>query len=249
MSPVNMTVMWLTFRQLFTKQRLIALVCFSAAPFVIAAIFAVTRTRTPQADLDFLRELYSGVIAFVLLPLTAVVLGTAAFGGEIDDGTIVYLLVKALPRWQVVLSKYVVATVATYALMFIACVLPWLVLGSGPDALALFEAFAAAVGIGAALYCALFVMLGLTSKRSLVAGLLYIVVIEIALSPNVVGLKSLSIREFVMTVAGKLAATVPGMHAGAVSVATVETMGAIIFVGSLVFGIRWLARYEMAERL
>jgi hypothetical protein len=82
-----------------------------------------------------------------------------------------------------------------------------------------------------------------------VLGLLYVVVIEIALSPNVQGLKSFSVREFVMTIVGKIAAGAPGVKAGAVTTNTVWTMGAIFLVAGLGLGIRWLQRYEMAERL
>lgn len=249
MSPINMTVAWLTVRQLFARKRLIASALFAMAPLVIALFFRATAHAGDATGLQFLRELYSGIVAFVLLPLAAVVFGTAAFGGEIEDGTIVYLLVKALPRWQVILSKYVVAVFATIVMMFVAVLLPWLALGAPSDSWPLLEAFAAAIALGAVLYNALFVTLGLTSKRALVLGLLYVVVIEITLSPNIAGLKSFSVREFVMTVVGKLATTVPGVHAGAVSTSTVWTMGAIILVGGLGAGMRWLSRYEMAERL
>jgi ABC-2 type transport system permease protein len=249
MSPINMTIVWLTVRQLFARRRLIASALFAAAPLVITLFFRATVHTGDATGLQFLRELYAGIVAFVLLPLAAVVFGTASFGGEIDDGTIVYLLVKALPRWQVVLSKYVVAVIATIVMMFIAILLPWLALGAPPDSLPLLEAFTAGIAVGAVLYNALFVTLGLTSKRALVLGLLYVVVVEITLSPNVVGLKSFSVREFVMTVVGNLAATVPGVHPGAVPTNTVWTMGAIILVGGLGAGIRWLSRYEMAERL
>ena len=249
MSPVNLTVMWLTFRQLFARRRFIATTLFALAPMVIVLFFRANGVHNDQSVLQFLRDLYSGVIAFVLLPLAAVVFGTAAFGGEIDDGTIVYLLVKSLPRWQLVLSKYLVAVLSTIAMMAVAVGLPWIVLGITPDSTTLVEAFGAGIALGAALYCAIFVTLGMTSKRALVLGLLYIVVLEITLSPNVPGLKSLSVREYMMTVVGKIASNVPGVHAGAVSIDTVWTMGAIILLGGLAIGIRWLSRYEMAERL
>jgi ABC-2 type transport system permease protein len=247
--PINTTVAWLTLRQLFTRNRLIASAFFAVSPLVVTLFFRATAHPHDATGLQFLRELYSGIVAFVLLPLSAVVLGTAAFGGEIDDGTIVYLLVKDLPRWQVVLSKYVVAVISTFAMMFVAILLPWLALGAPSDSAPLFQAFAAAIALGAGLYCAIFVTMGMMSKRSLVLGLLYVVVIEIALSPNVQGLKSFSVREFVMTVVGNLAAAVPGVKAGAVTTSTVWTMGAIFLVASLALGIRWLQRYEMAERL
>lgn len=244
-----MTVAWLTMRQLFTRKRLVASALFAAAPLLITIFFRATAHTGDATGVQFLRELYGGIVAFVLLPLAAVVFGTAAFGGEIDDGTIVYLLVKALPRWQLILSKYAVAVLATIVMMFVAVLLPWLALGAPSDSLPLLEAFMAAIALGAVLYNAMFVTLGLTSKRALVLGLLYVVVIEITLSPNIAGLKSFSVREFVMTVVGQLAAAVPHVVPGAVSTRTVWTMGAIILFGSLGAGIRWLSRYEMAERL
>jgi ABC-2 type transport system permease protein len=247
--PINLTVAGLTFRQLFTRKRLVASGLFALSPLIITLVFRATAHLHDPTGLQFLRELYSGVIAFVLLPLSAVVLGTAAFGGEIDDGTIVYLLVKDLPRWQLVLSKYVVAVISTFAMMFVAILLPWLALGAPADSAPLLQAFTAGIALGAVLYCAIFVTLGMMSKRSLVLGLLYVVVVEISLSPNVQGLKSFSVREFVMTIVGKLAAAVPGVKPGTVTTNTMWTMGAIFLVASLVLGIRWLQRYEMAERL
>ena len=247
--PINLTVAGLTFRQLFTRKRLIASALFAAAPLVITLFFKATAHTNDATGLQFLRELYSGIVAFVLLPLSAVVLGTAAFGGEIDDGTIVYLLVKSLPRWQLILSKYSVAVISTVVMMLVAILLPWLALGAPADSWPVLEGFAAGIALGAALYNAIFVTMGLMSKRALVLGLLYIVVLEITLSPNVVGLKSLSVREFVMTIAGVIAAGVPGMKAGAVPTNTVWTMSAVFLVAALGLGIRWLSRYEMAERL
>jgi ABC-2 type transport system permease protein len=247
--PLNLTVAGLTFRQLFTRRRFVASALFAASPLLIALVFRATAHRNDPTGAEFLAALYQNVIAFVLLPLSAVVLGTAAFGGEIDDGTIVYLLVKSLPRWTLVLSKYVVATIATTAIVLVAVVLPWLALGAPSAVAPVVGAYVAAIALGAALYSAIFVTMGLMSRRALVLGLLYVVVLEIALSPNVVGLKSLSVREFVMTVVGKLAAGAPGVQAGTVSPGTVWTMGTIILVAALALGIRWLGRYEMAERL
>ena len=247
--PVNLTVVGLTFRQLFTRKRFVASALFAVSPLIITLFFRATAHAHDPTGVQFLRDLYSGIVAFVLLPLSAVVFGTAAFGGEIDDGTIVYLLVKDLPRWQLVLSKYVVAVASTFEMMFVAILLPWLALGAPSDSAPLLEGFIGGVGLGAVLYCAIFVTMGLVSKRALVLGLLYVVVIEIALSPNVQGLKSFSVREFVMTIVGKIAAGAPGVKAGAVTTNTVWTMGAIFLVAGLGLGIRWLQRYEMAERL
>ncbi len=44
-----------------------------------------------------------------LLPLVALVFGTAALGSELDDGTAVYLLAKPIARWRIVAAKVIVA--------------------------------------------------------------------------------------------------------------------------------------------
>ncbi len=247
--PINLTVAGLTFRQLFTRNRFVATALFAIVPMIIALIFRATPHAFDPTGDHFLPKMFADIVAFVLLPLSAVVFGTAAFGGEIDDGTIVYLLVKTLPRWQVVLSKFAVAVLSTALMMTVAVLLPWIALGAHAEQFAIVSAYATAIALGAALYCAIFVTLGLVSKRALVLGLLYIVVLEITVSPNVAGLKSLSVREYVMTVVGKLAEGKPEIHAGAVSMNTVWTMSGIILFASLALGIRWLSNYEMAERV
>jgi ABC-2 type transport system permease protein len=246
---VDRTVAWLTFRQLFVRRRLIAAVVFSLVPTLIAVVFLATWAKGDAHTAEFLTGLYREIVVGTLLPLAAVVLGTVAFGGEIDDGTIVYLLVKPIPRWRVVLSKYVVAVAATAAVMAPAILLPWLVIGVGVVAAGVPLAFAAGVAVGTVLYSALFLLFGLSSRRGLVLGLLYIVVLEFVMSRNVAGVRSLSIREFALTIVGKLASGKPGIAAGTVSMETVWTMSAVIFAGSLALAIHRLRTYEMAERL
>jgi ABC-2 type transport system permease protein len=247
--PINTTVAWLTFRQLFVRRRVVAAAFVSLVPMLIAAIFRATQTGGAPENARFLVEVYRNIVIATLLPLVAVVLGTAVFGGEIDDGTVVYLLVKPLARWRVVVTKYVVAVLSTSAIMVPAVLLPWLVLGAAGVGADIPLAFAGGVGVGVALYCALFVALGIAAKRAAVLGLLYIVLVELVMAPQVAGMKSLSVREFAATIVGRLAAGQPGIVAGTVSFATVWTMGGIMLAGSLAFAIHRLRTYEMAERL
>ena len=249
--PISRTVAWLTFRQLFVRRRLIASVFFALTPLLIVVLFVSARGAAAAVErkAGLLIDLYRDIVIGVLLPLSAVVFGTAAFGGEIDDGTIVYLLVKPLSRWRVVLSKYVVAVISTAGMMVIATIPPWLFLGTSVVPPKVLLAFATAIALGATLYSALFVTMGMMSRRALVFGLLYIVVLEMTLSRQVAGVRSLAIREFAMTVVGKLAAGERGIVAGTVTLDTVWMMGGIILVVMLALGMRWLSRYEMAEKL
>lgn len=247
--PLDGTVVWLTLRQLFVRRRFIAALLFSLLPFALAVIFSLGEKRTDPQTARFLFGMYREFIVGTMLPLAAVVFGTAAFGGEFDEGAIVYLLVKPLSRWRIVASKYVVAVAATVLVMLPAIVLPWLQIGRGilPGKVPL--VFAEGIGVGAVLYCALFLVLGLSSRRALIFGLIYVVALEFVLSRNAAGVKSLSVREFVLTVVGKLGEGIRSLDPGTVSLETVWWMGSIILVGALGLAVRRLGRFELAERL
>ena len=142
-----------------------------------------------------------------------------------------YLLVKPLARWRLLLAKFCVAVASTVFVVVPALLIPWLVLGVGTVSASVPMGFAVAIGGGAVLYCALFVAtLGLVSKRALVLGLCGI--------HRAAGVraflrrwrepKSFSIREFVITVAGKFTSSAPGVWRAPCPSQTVWTMGTII---------------------
>jgi ABC-2 type transport system permease protein len=246
---VNGTVMWLTWRQLFARKRVWIAIVFSLAPLLFTLVFKVVGDPGDSARISFFGGLCREIIIGTLLPLAAVIFGTTAFGGEVDDGTLVYLLVKPIARWTVVLSKLVVAILSTFAIMIPAMLLPWLML-RGPDLPARVPlSFLAGAAAGAAIYCALFVTLGLVNKRALVVGLVYVIGFEGVLSRNLTGVKSLSVREFAVAVsqaASNGAIKLPGY---VVPMSTVWWMGTIMLVGATAWTMRKLVRYELAERL
>jgi len=247
--PIDSTVLWLTWRQLFARRRLYLAAAFSLAPVLITLIFRLTSGDVEAASVGFLATLMREIVIGTLLPLAALVFGTTAFGGEIDDGTLVYLLVKPLARWRVVLTKYLVATACTLAVMVPAIVLPWLVVRNA-DLPATFPlAFLAGAAAGAVLYCAIFLTLGLRTRRALVIGLLYVIGLEVVWSRIVTGLRSLSVREFTVAVVQKVGDAAVPAGGPVVQMSTVWTMGTILFVVAIALAIRGLARYEVAERL
>src|SRR5690242_4854025 len=124
--PIDRTVVWLTWRQLFARRRLYTAAAFAFAPLLVAVVFRLTAADVEKSGANFLITLLREVVIGTLLPLASIVFGTAAFGGEIDDGTLVYLLVKPIARWRVVVSKYLVALACTVAIMIPAIVFPWL---------------------------------------------------------------------------------------------------------------------------
>ena len=246
--PFNRTVIWLTRRQLFAKRRVYVALVVLVIP---ALITLLVRFNAAEGDLDAagsLVTIYRDIVLGVLLPLTALVFGTSAFGGEVDDGTLIYLMVKPVPRWQLTFSKYLVAFLATVAVIASSLTLAWLAMQNGaPFRLPL--AFSIGGAVGAMIYCAIFVALGITSRRALAIGLLYIVAFENVLSRSVIGVKSLSVREFALSVCKSIVGTATEWVDPVVSMGTVYTMGTVFFVIALGLSFLKLQRYEVAERL
>src|SRR5690606_26254683 len=102
--PMNAVVMQLTARALLGRRRSLLLVLL---PVLLLGLAALVRavSGAPQDTAALVQNFGLGV----LLPLLCLLIGTGVVGPEIDDGSIVYLLAKPLPRRTIVLSKLVVA--------------------------------------------------------------------------------------------------------------------------------------------
>jgi ABC-2 type transport system permease protein len=246
---LNRTIMWVTFRQLFTRQRFIAALVISVIPLIIAISHQATHGAYDMGTGRFLVGMYKEFVIGTLLPLVAVVFGSSAFGTEMTEGTIVYTLVKPEPRWRVVLSKFTVAALATALVMVPAVFLPWTLVDKAEFPLSVPMVIMGGAAIGALLYSALFVALSIRSQRALVMGLVYIIVVEFTLSRQAAGVKSFSVRELVLTATSKLGEGNRWIGPADVTLETFYVMGAICLVGSLLYAWRKFSRYEMAEKL
>ena len=100
------------------------------------------------------------LVVQTVMPIVALILGTASLGPEIEDGTVVYLLTKPIRRWLVALAKIVVAVGVTAALVVPVTIVTGLLVGGvRADGLATTMAFAVACLAGGAAYAAVFVAL------------------------------------------------------------------------------------------
>ncbi|MCL6631015.1 MAG: ABC transporter permease subunit [Alicyclobacillus herbarius] len=79
-----------------------------------------------QTPYDMVRD-FLGFTAQVFLPLLAVILTADFVSGEATSGTIKLLLVRPVPRWKVLLGKWLVALTATAALTVGLCGVVWLI--------------------------------------------------------------------------------------------------------------------------
>ncbi len=106
------------------------------------------------------------------MPLVALIVGTAALGSEIEDGTAVYLMIKPVPRWQIGLAKMIVAAGLTAALIVPAILISGFLLVAVRTRRDVF-AFALAGLIGGTAYAVAFVTLSVFTSRALLVGLAY----------------------------------------------------------------------------
>jgi ABC-2 type transport system permease protein len=177
-----------------------------------------------------------------VLPLIALVFGTAALGAEIEDGTAVYLLVKPISRLEIVVAKIAVAAFLTAALVVPSALLTGLVMGGGSDGLAATTAVVPAVMVGSVAYAAAFVVVSVITTRALVIGLVYTIVWEGILAGILVGTKIFSIREAVIGIAGALA---PDAFDGGLEPLPAVALVLVVVIGGTILGARRLGGHEV----
>jgi ABC-2 type transport system permease protein len=192
-----------TLRQLMGRRRTIWLLLLAALPVLLALLFRATG----QTEIGpFTQIVFDTIAITILMPLVAILFGSGAFGAEIDDGTIVYLLAKPVPRWMVVLAKAVAVMTVSIALsgtsMALAGAIDLAPLGA--DGVRAAEAQVLAIVVGSVCYASLFLAVSLFTRRALVIGVGYMLVWEGALSFMLPGIANLSIRQYALGAANAI---------------------------------------------
>jgi ABC-2 type transport system permease protein len=232
----NPTVAAITFRATVGRKRA---VLFVIAPAILLLLTAVLKAANPAAA--NWPALVIGDFGFsVLLPLTALIIGTSVLGAEIDDGSVIHLLATPVRRSSVIMTKFIVAVVLTIVFTSVATLLAGLI-ASGASKLA-FGMFLGAV-FGSVIYPAVFVAASVLTSRAIAYGLLYVLIWEGLLSNFVGGARILSVGHYGLGVANAIAHN-SGLNAG-LSLPTSLILGVIVTVGALVLASRRLSVFAI----
>jgi ABC-2 type transport system permease protein len=260
----NPTVARLTLRATLSRRRALLF----ALPPVILILFTLLLKGVHSAARPWPSHVLGTFGFTVLLPLTALIIGTSVLGAEIDDGSIIHLLATPVRRVSVILTKYIVATMLTVLFAAIPEGIAGLLSGGGTTpgvqvihvlqgggqivqstpgtpisagklALGL---FIGAV-VGAVIYNAIFVMVSVATTRSIAVGLLYVLVWESLLSNFVSGARLLSVSHYALGVANGIVSD-SGLNAG-LTVSTSVIMGAIVTVLALVLAVNLLRGFSL----
>lgn len=191
---MNPTIAMITFRAMLGRRRALLLLLLPVLLVVLAAALRLTDFN----DLDTSAQVMQRFALATLLPLLALIAGTGVIGPEIDDGQIMYVLTKPIPRPVIVLTKYAVAVVLVALFAVVPTLLAGLLLTGTTAGMA--PAFTVGVLVGGIAYSAVFTALAVLSRNAVTIGLLYALVWEALLGSFAPGAKSASIQQWALSV-------------------------------------------------
>ena len=148
------------------------------------------------------KGIFLEVMIPTLLPLTVLVLATSAFGNEVEDRTLPFLILKPVSRFRIVMEKLVGSVLVSGPIVVLGLAMTYVVVmrGSSGDNLQLLWAMIVASLVATLTYSSIFMLVSLLISRALVAALIYLFVWESILGRFVPGLRYVSIRHFVASI-------------------------------------------------
>lgn len=227
-----------TLRGLLGRRRTLLMLLLAGLPVLVGLLIRLGGGRSDAP------EILDTLVIRTVLPLVALVFGTAAIGSEIEDGTALFLLAKPIARWRIALAKLAVAAGLTVALVVPPVVITALLVGGfGGDSLATALGFALATVAGGTAYAVAFAALGVVTTRALVVGLGYTLLWEGVLAGLLDGTRFMSIRQATLGVAAALTGEDVGVDVlePVVSVAIL----AVVIVGGFLLTTRALSRFQV----
>jgi ABC-2 type transport system permease protein len=233
----NPTVAGITARATLGRRRAIL---FAVPAVILIALTLILRASHP-AGVQWPDNVLGDFGFSVLLPFTALIIGTGVLGAEIDDGSVVHLLATPVRRADVIVTKFAVA--AGLTALFAA--VPELIAGElAPNSGKLAWALFVGALVGSVVYSALFLLASVVTTRAIAFGLLYVAIWEGLLSNFVGGVRILSIAHYSLGVANAIYPD-KDLKAG-LSLPTSLILAIVVTVGGLYLATRRLETFALA---
>jgi ABC-2 type transport system permease protein len=218
----------LTLRALVGRRRTLTIAILAGLPVLLGVVVRLGGGR-PDAP-----EILDTLCIRTVAPLVALVIGTGAIGSEIDDGTLIFQLIKPVPRWLTGLAKIAVAAILLTGL---------LLGGLGAESIRVTIGFAVAALAGGTAYAVGFTALGAITSRALIVGLGYTLIWEGVLAGLLEGTRFLSVRQAMLGVAAALT----GEDVGVEPLALATSVGiiAVVIAGGIALTAFSLRRFQV----
>jgi len=167
-------------------KRLLALALLCYAPLlviILERVFGDAARLGVRGFVDFQLMFYVQAV----LPITMLFLGAAAIGDDIDDGTVLYLRLRPLPRAAIVFGRYLSACASGAVLVLPAVLLVYvgqLISRQGAlvEHVGILAMAIAGASLAIAAYGAFFLTLSLLMRHAVIAGVLVIATWELGVS-------------------------------------------------------------------
>ncbi len=175
----------LSFGEMLWSRRTIFMALVVGGPVLLALIFRVVESLgMPAMRVNGVRVAGSsifGVMIWMLylrfiVPVLGVFYGTALMADEVEDKTITYLFTRPIPRGAVLLGKYLAYLACTSLVVLPSVMLTYFLVvpfGEVPGTFLSLVLDLGILGIGLAVYGALFAFVGARLKRPIVSGLVF----------------------------------------------------------------------------
>jgi ABC-2 type transport system permease protein len=237
---MNLVIMRLTLRGLLGGKRAVLLLLLPVLLLLVAGLTRWGSGGSPDATSNLAASFAMGT----LLPLMCLLIGTGVIGPEIEDGSIVYLLSKPLPRRTIAISKLAVATATSLVFGTISTIAAILI--AGDRGWWLTNAYATAVALAAIAYTAIFFMLAILTRSAVIVGLIYALLWEGVLGGYVPGIRVLSVRQWALASAEHILDGQPDLAVNSeVGLTAAVIMLALTTVIAAVIGVRKLKTLPM----
>jgi ABC-2 type transport system permease protein len=197
---MNKTIAMITWRSMVGRRRALLLL---ALPMVLI-LLAVALRLTGVSDAGVSAGVLGLFAMGTLVPLLGLIIGTGVIAPEIDDGAIVYVLAKPVPRLTIVTTKLAVAIACVAVFAALPTFVAGILMAGNDDGLAV--AYGIGTLVGGIAYCAVFLLLGVVTRHAVVVGLMYALVWESLIGGYVPGARTLSIQQWAVSVTSRLAA-------------------------------------------
>lgn len=225
---MNSTIARLTLSTLLRKWRGITL---ALLPLVLLLLTVAVRLSVPaDVAVNAHSALLGSLNMATIVPLIALIVGTGAISTEIDDGSIVYLLTKPVPRWKIALTKYTVAVATTLVFAVVPTLVAGLILAGTSGNVAIGYALGAAVA--SVVYCALFIMIGVLSRQAVIIGLIYVLLWDNLVAGLIDAAKNVSVQYWAQAIGSTVSPQIDApVNIVAAAVLAVAATGAALWYG------------------
>lgn len=182
--PPMVAIVVYTLRMMLHGRRWIGLVL----PSVTAVLFGLLARALEDSAADSFAQVASTALFGLVLPVACLVIGDAVLGSEIRSGSFTFTWLSPTPTWQIVLGRWLGATIVGGGTLAGAFALAAVAAGHPANA----DAIAVAAAFGSMAYIAVFLAIGCLVRRAAVWSLAFVFLVERLLGAVLAGIAQVS---------------------------------------------------------